>query len=87
MTANRVYEVSGAKKYPRRSLADFRALALIFSVLSISTMGFTALRAYESYVEERLGNAARALESVGRYVERQYETMDLATLRMLTCPH
>lgn len=46
-------------------------------------MGFTAHRAYESYVEERLSNAARALESVGRYVERQYETMDLATLRML----
>jgi PAS domain S-box-containing protein len=80
---NRIYTPSAASRYPRRSLTVFGIIALIFSLLSISAMGFTAYRAYESYVEERLGSAARALESVGRYVERQYETMDLATLRML----
>jgi len=83
LIVNHIYATSASRTYSRRSLAVFSAIALIFSVLSIVAMGFTALGAYESYVEERLGNAARALESVGRYVERQYETMDLATLRML----
>jgi len=80
---NRIYTPSATSRYPRRSLTVFGIIALIFSLLSISAMGFTAYRAYESYVEERLSNEARVLESVVRDVQRQYETKDLAKHTML----
>jgi len=68
---------------PNSSLAMFGTVAVLFSLLSIIAMAVTAYQSHESRVEERLNNAAAALESIGRYVTDQYAMMDSASIRML----
>lgn len=73
----------GQASRPNSSLAVFGMVAVLFSLLSITAMAVTAYRSHESRVDERLNNAAAALESIGRYVTDQYAMMDSASIRML----
>jgi len=82
-TIARTVATTGQASRPNSGLAAFGAIAILFALLSITAMAVTAYWSHESRVEERLNNAAAALESIGRYVTDQYAMMDSASIRML----
>lgn len=82
-TISRTIAGIGQASRPASNLAIFGAIATLFSFLSVLAMGATTYWSHESWVEERLNNAAAALEAIGRYVTDQYAIMDSASIRML----